>query len=363
MSESVHAYLLLEDGTVFEGQSFGAVGETTGELVFTTNMTGYLEMICDPAFAGQIIVNTFPLLGNYGIISGDMDASRIKINGFISKYMCQEPSNFRNEGDLGTFFVQQGVVGLCGIDTRALIKLIRKHGSMKGKILTARPEGDTLTQAVLETTTYKPESQRAKAFSNECTVYGNGTHNIAMLDLGAHPSIIKQLTACDCTVHCFPHHAKIKDIMASNPAGIIISSGPGAPTEAVYTPAIKLIKTLCEENIPMMGIGLGHQLMALVHGFNIEQLTQAHRGSNIPVRETETGRVFITSQNHAYTVIAEDAAYVNVNDNSCEGLIYNDMHMSYQFNPGNNTAFLYDRFINLMHMSNRNITTTEGGQA
>ncbi|MCL2088640.1 MAG: carbamoyl phosphate synthase small subunit [Oscillospiraceae bacterium] len=374
-------YLILEDGTVFTGKSFGAIGDITGEIVFTTGMTGYLETLTDPSYYGQIILQTFPLIGNYGVIPADFENPSVKARAYIVKHPCQEPSNFRSEGDLDTFLREQGVVGLYGIDTRALTKIIRKKGVMNGKITTSYPTDSDRAQAE----EYTVKDAVASVSSDTVCKTEGGSRRVALLDYGAKRGIRESLSARDCEVWSFPHDTNAKDVLAIKPNGIMLSNGPGDPAEAANAPLVDNIRELMQSGVPIFGICLGHQLMALANGYKTEKLKFGHRGANQPVgvlasplgrgvtpgRDGEGGmainneqltvdsygNIFITSQNHGYAVIADSSdagsvSFVNVNDGTCEGIEYGNS-FSVQFHPEAcggplDTAFLFDRFIERM---------------
>ncbi|MCD7742173.1 MAG: carbamoyl phosphate synthase small subunit [Ruminococcus sp.] len=350
------AYLILENGTIFDGYSFGAAGEAVGEIVFTTAMTGYLETLTDPSYYGQIVVQTFPLIGNYGVIPADFESRRPFVRAYIVRDWCQEPSNFRCEGDLDTFLKQNGIVGLYGIDTRALTKIVRESGVMNGKIVSegsglsfADLKSYTITDAVKNTTCDKEET-----FSPD----GEVKRKVVLFDLGAKRNICRELVKRGCEVTVVPAYTKLERVKELAPDGIMLSNGPGDPTE--NTEIIAEIGKLCEEKYPMFGICLGHQLLALSQGAKTEKLKYGHRGANQPATETATGRVYITSQNHGYAVINDSlpegacASFVNANDGTCEGVNYDYMPaFSVQFHPEAcggplDTGFLFDRFTDLI---------------
>ncbi len=355
------AYLMLENGTIFEGKSFGQTGETVGEIVFTTAMTGYLETLTDPSYYGQIVVQTFPLIGNYGVIPSDFESSHPHVKGYIVRDWCQEPSNFRCEGDLDTFLKQEGIIGLYGIDTRALTKIVRESGVMNGKIFMEGTTDFGLTElknykivdAVKNTTcnsevTYKPEGEVKK--------------RICLLDLGAKANICRELVKRGCEVTVMPAFTKAERIFELDPDGVMLSNGPGDPADNVDI--IEEIKKICDRKIPIFGICLGHQLLALSQGARTEKLKYGHRGANQPAKDEKTGRVYITSQNHGYAVVndslGENAtlSFTNANDGTCEGVDYKNMPaFSVQFHPEAcggplDTGFLFDRFMRLIETGN-----------
>lgn len=347
------AYLILENGTVFEGEYFGARGEIVGELVFTTGMTGYLETLTDPSYYGQIILQTFPLIGNYGVISSDFESSIVGAGAYIVKHPCQEPSNFRSEGTLDTFLRERGIIGLCGIDTRALARLIRENGVMNGKIMSSPPtDADRI-----EAGAYSVSHAVAAVSSHVITKNGNGSRRVAVLDFGAKRGIMGALVSRDCEVWSFPYNTSAHEIMQTKPDGILLSNGPGDPAEPSNKAMIEEIRVLMKSGIPILGICLGHQLLALANGYATNKLKFGHRGTNQPVKELSTGRIYITSQNHGYAVSTDKkgtahVSFVNVNDGTCEGLDYGHS-FSVQFHPeacggALDTTFLFDRFIERM---------------
>lgn len=354
------AYLILENGTVFEGKAFGAEKETTGELVFTTAMTGYLETLTDPSYFGQVVIQTFPLIGNYGVIPSDFESDSPSLKGYIVREWCQVPSNFRCEGDLDTFLKESGIPGIYGIDTRALTRIVREYGVLNCKI-SYSPEisekeleeikNYVITDAVESTTIKENEKYEAE----------NPELNVVLMDFGAKHNIGRELVKRGCNLTIVPADTTAEEIVAMNPDGIMLSNGPGDPSE--NTKIIAELKKLCEYKIPTFGICLGHQLLALSQGARTEKLKYGHRGANQPAKELETGRVFITSQNHGYAVVSDSmpengvVSFVNGNDNTCEGVNYTNMPaFSVQFHPEAcggplDTAFLFDRFINMIKES------------
>jgi len=344
----MNAYLILEDGTIFEGKSFGAQGDITGELVFTTGMTGYLETLTDQSYYGQIVLQTFPLIGNYGVIPEDFESSTIGPRGYIVKYPCQNPSNFRSSGTLDALLKERGIVGICDIDTRALTKIIRKKGVMNGKITASTPTAIDMAEA----RSYSISGAVAAVSSKALVKSGNGSRRVALMDFGAKSGIVEALESRECVVWSFPHDSSAEDILNCKPDGIMLSNGPGDPADPANEGIVAVIQKLLASGVPVFGICLGHQLLALAKGYKTQKLKFGHRGGNQPVKEVATGRVFISSQNHGYAVISENSAYTNVNDNTCEGLEF-DNAFSVQFHPEANagprdTAFLFDKFIERM---------------
>ena len=343
------AYLILEDGTVFKGKSFGHTGEITGEIVFTTGMTGYLETLTDQSYYGQIVLQTFPLIGNYGIIPSDFESSSVGARAYIVKRPCQAPSNFRSEGTLDTFLKDSGIVGLYSIDTRALTRIIRKNGVMNGKITLTPPTFSDQNEAKA----YFIQNAVTAVSSKTTQKTGGGSRKVALMDFGAKRGIAEAMKERGCEVWTFPHNTTAYEITKMKPDGIMLSNGPGDPAEPANAAIIETIRELMQSGTPIFGICLGHQLLALANGYKTQKLKFGHRGANQPVREVATGQVYITSQNHGYAVVAENGSFVNVNDRTCEGLDYGSA-FSVQFHPEArggplDTAFLFDRFVERMN--------------
>jgi carbamoyl-phosphate synthase small subunit len=350
------AYLVLENGDVFKGKSFGAAKEAMGEIVFTTGMTGYLETLTDPSYYGQMVVQTFPLIGNYGIIPSDFESNSIGAAAYIVKEWCQEPSNFRCEGDLDTFLKKQSIPGLYGIDTRALTKIIRENGTMNGIITSdfRKAKNKNLARLVLHDSVAHVSTKEVYEEKSE-----NGKYKVALIDYGLKGNIKRELLQRGCDLTVFPYDSTKEEIAAMKPDGIMLSNGPGDPMDNQVV--IRNLKDIIQTNIPVFGICLGHQLLALANGFETEKLKYGHRGANQPVQDLTTGRVYITSQNHGYAVkntsIDKDTAeniFCNLNDGTCEGITYkNHPVFSVQFHPEacggpKDTRFLFDQFIALM---------------
>jgi len=345
-------YLVLETGQIFEGRSFGAEGDVIGEIVFTTGMTGYLETLTDKSYYGQIILYTYPLIGNYGVIPEDFESKSISAFGCIAKEVCGYPSNFRCKGDLDSFLKERNIPGLCGIDTRELTKTLREHGTMNG-LITRNPEKADLDEIRAYSVKKAVESVSVK---EKITVNSEGRYTVALLDFGYKENIVRELVKRGCKVVIMPHDSTIKDILDQNPDGIMLSNGPGDPAD--NPGIISTLKQLIKTNIPIFGICLGHQLLALAHGFETRKLKYGHRGSNQPIKDLNSGRVYISSQNHGYYVTTESIdrkvaqfSFINMNDNTCEGLKYlNSPAFSVQFHPEGcggpqDTDFLFDLFL------------------
>lgn len=382
------AFLILADGTVFKGKSIGASGSTIGETVFTTGMTGYLETLTDPSYFGQIVTQTFPLIGNYGVIPADFESKKSYVRGYIVREICDLPSNFRCSGDLNLFLKNQNIVGICGIDTRSLTKKLRETGVMNGMII-SNDECPKIDENLLQKIkSYKIENavenvscQNQFEIKNSKfgLIYGpNGNWpetnkkiyktdkkiKIVLWDFGAKANIARELEKRGAEVTVVPYSYTADDILKMNPDGIMLSNGPGDPSENVGI--INEIKKLCDYDLTLQknknpivifGICLGHQMLALARGAKTSKLKYGHRGGNHPVKNTETERVYISSQNHGYAV--ENASlpsfaklsFVNCNDGTCEGVKYLDIPaFSVQFHPEacggpHDTNFLFDDFI------------------
>ena len=351
------AFLILADGTVFEGKSIGAQGKTIGETVFTTGMTGYLETLTDPSYFGQIVTQTFPLIGNYGVIPSDAESMQSWVRGYIVREICDLPNNFRCQKTLDEYLKEQNIVGICGIDTRALTKILREKGTMNGMITTN--ENYNLDEIIPKLKAYTTGNVVDKVTCTEKKVLKGQGKRVALMDFGAKNNIAKSLNERGCEVTIYPAHTTAEEILGDNPDGIMLSNGPGDPKECVDI--IKEIKKLYDSNVPIFAICLGHQLMALATGADTHKMKYGHRGGNHPVKDLATGRVYISSQNHGYVVDTDkldpnvaEPAFINVNDGTNEGLKYvNKNIFTVQFHPEacpgpQDSAYLFDRFINMM---------------
>ena len=345
-------YLILQDGRVFEGVRFGAETDTVGELVFTTGMCGYIETLTDPSYAGQIVMQTYPLIGNYGIIREDFEGACC-VRGYVVREWCDAPSNFRTDCDLDTFLKEQGVPGLYGVDTRELTRIIREHGVMNAAICDEVPADLTPIETYAVTGVVEAVSCR------EASVHpaeGEERFRVSLLDYGAKRNIVRELQKRGCTVTILPATTSAEEILAADPNGVMLSNGPGDPAENVYQ--IEQIRKLLGK-VPMFGICLGHQLTALAAGGSTYKLKYGHRGVNQPVRDVEGVRTYITSQNHGYAVDSDTVKlgrvrFANANDGTCEGIDYPELKaFTVQFHPEactgpKDTSFLFDRFVDLM---------------
>ncbi len=351
------AFLILEDGTIFEGTSIGSTKEVISEIVFNTSMTGYLEVLTDPSYAGQAVVMTYPLIGNYGICYEDMESNRPWPDAFIVRELSRIPSNFRSEDTIQNFLEKNDIPGISGIDTRALTKILREKGTMNGMVTTK--EYEDFSEPIARMNTYEVTGVvKATSCKEKYVLEGSGK-KVALLDLGAKKNIARALNERGCEVTIYPCDTSAEELLSTNPDGIMLSNGPGDPKENVEI--IEEIKKLYESDTPIFAICLGHQLMALATGADTYKLKYGHRGGNHPVKDLETGRVYISSQNHGYAVNEEsldpsvaESAFVNVNDKTNEGLKYTGKNIfTVQYHPEacpgpQDSEYLFDKFIAMM---------------
>lgn len=343
------AKLILENGAIFEGKAFGYLKESIGEVVFNTGMTGYQEVLTDPSYFGQIVTMTYPLIGNYGINLEDMESDCPKVKGFIVREKCDSPSNFRCELELNDYLQQNKIIGLEGVDTRALTKILRNHGTMKGIIS-------------LEDISYEEAARKLELFSNRDAVWkvtpkakyeipGEGKH-VAIMDFGIKSNIVRSFVKRGCKVTVFPANSKAEEILNVNPDLVFLSNGPGDPED--LTEVIENIKSIVGQK-PIVGICLGHQLLALALGGKTKKLKFGHRGCNHPVKDVEKNRVHITSQNHGYyvEVLPEGmlVTHISMNDGTIEGMKHKELPVfSVQFHPEacpgpKDSDYIFDEFM------------------
>ena len=350
------AFLILEDGHVFTGTSIGAAREVISEIVFNTSMTGYLEVMTDPSYAGQAVCMTYPLIGNYGICYEDQESRKPWIDGFIVRELSRIPSNFRSVDTIQHFLEKYDIPGISGIDTRALTKILREKGTMNGMITV--DENYDLDAIIPRLKAYTTGKVVEKVTCREKEVLPGKGPKVALMDFGAKRNIARSLNERGCQVTVYPALTPAEEILKDQPDGIMLSNGPGDPAE--NTAIIAELQKIADCGVPVFGICLGHQLMALAMGAKTEKLHYGHRGANQPVKETSTGRVFITTQNHGYAVVSDSLpegavlSYANANDGTCEGVDYTGRPIfTVQFHPEAcggplDTRFLFDKFINLI---------------
>ena len=369
------AYLVLENGMVYEGRAIGCWPDSdaeaaVGELVFTTGMTGYLETLTDPSYAGQIIMQTFPMIGNYGVISQDFEGKSFA-KGYVVHELIDTPSNFRSEGKLDAFLKEQGIPGICGVDTRALTRLIRENGVMNACLYQSsefKVQSSNMSGLLERIREYRVKNVVAEVSTKEMLEFGPGsptsaacscaegeTLHVVLIDYGAKRNIIRCLVKRGCRVTVVPHDTPAEEILALKPDGVMLSNGPGDPAENEFE--VQQIAKLVGK-LPVFGICLGHQLTALAMGGKTYKLKYGHRGANQPV--TDGKRTWITTQNHGYAVESESMkgtaqlSFRNANDQSCEGLEYPGKRcFTVQFHPEacagpHDTEFLFDRFLRMM---------------
>ena len=352
----MRAFLILEDGTIYEGESIGSQREVISEIVFNTSMTGYLEILTDPSYAGQAICMTYPLIGNYGV-TPDTESTQCWADGYIVRELSRVPSNFRAIGTIQEFLKEQDIPGICGIDTRSLTKRLRDKGTMNGMITTNADY--SLDEILPKLKAYRVGDVVSKVSDTEKKFYPGDGYKIAVLDLGEKENITRSLLKRGCEVTVYPAHTPADEILSSGVNGIMLSNGPGDPKDC--GDIICEVKRLYDSNVPIFAICLGHQLMALANGFDTHKMKYGHRGGNHPVKDLRTGRVYITSQNHGYVVdtdtlderVARQSFY-NVNDQTNEGLDYiNKPIFTVQFHPEacpgpQDSGYLFDRFMEMI---------------
>ncbi len=362
MEDLMKAFLILEDGNVFVGESIGAQREIISEIVFNTGMTGYLEVLTDPSYAGQGVVMTYPLIGNYGICYEDMESHKPWVDAFLVRELSRIPSNFRNEESIQSFLERNDVPGITGIDTRALVKLLRNKGTMNGMITT--DENYEIEKVLPKIHQYKVEKVIEKATCKEKRIIpavGEIKYKVALMDYGLKNNIPRSLSKRGCEVTIYPGFTKAEEVLKDKPDGIMLSNGPGDPKESGEI--ITEVKKMFDSEVPIFAICLGHQLLALANGGDTKKMKYGHRGANHPVKDLKSGRVYISTQNHGYMVMEEsikselaEVSFVNVNDKTVEGLHYLGKNVfSVQFHPEAcagpmDSEFLFDEFIHMMEV-------------
>ncbi len=351
------AFLILENGTVFEGVSQTVEKEVISEIVFNTSMTGYLEVLTDPSYAGQSVCMTYPLIGNYGVCRDDSESDRPRADAFLVHELSRKESNFRSEGSLRDYLKEYDIPCVSGLDTRRLTKLLRENGTMNGMI--TFDDNFSLDKVLPEIKAYTTGKVVEKVTTSGVYYVGDSGYKVAIIDVGMKKDIAVKLAGRGCEVTVYPALTPAEVIINSKPDGIMISNGPGDPKECGYV--IEQIKRLYDTDIPIFAICLGHQLMALATGADTHRMKYGHRGANHPVRDLETGKVYISSQNHGYVVDVASVdpdvavpAFVNVNDGTNEGLRYKNRNIfTVQFHPEAcagplDSEYLFDRFISMM---------------
>ncbi len=357
-------WLALEDGTIFEGESFGSPGESVGEVVFNTSMTGYQEILTDPSYASQIVTMTYPLIGNYGVNDTDVESYHIQVSGLVVKKVCKYPSNFASQKSLPQYLKENGIIGVEGIDTRALTRHIRLAGAMKGIICSGDGNPDDLVDKAREwnglvgVDIVKNVTCKNPYTWNKNTGKNSKRFSVVAFDFGIKHNILRILDSLGCRITVVPAFTKTEDVLAYKPDGIFLSNGPGDPAAVTY--AVETIRKLTG-SVPMFGICLGHQLMSLALLGKTYKLKFGHRGANHPVRNLESGEIEITSQNHGFCVNMDSlkkndisVTHINLNDNTCEGLENREQKLfCVQYHPEaspgpHDSRYLFRKFIKMM---------------
>lgn len=357
------ARLVLEDGTVFVGKAFGATGEQHGEVVFNTSMTGYQEILTDASYCGEIVVMTYPLIGNYGINLEDFEREHSFVRGFVVKENCEHPSNWRARVTIEKFLQEQGIVGISGIDTRALTRRLRSSGTLRGIITTSEEPNEVLVAKAQQAPTLSGEQVVPAVTTKEVYQVPGPGPKVVVMDFGAKHNIVRCLSALGCDLTVVPATATAEEILALNPEGIMLSNGPGDPKNVPY--AIATVRELIGKK-PIFGICLGHQILGLAFGGETYKLKFGHRGANHPVKDLLTNRVHITSQNHGYAIDEKSlqglglrVSHRNLNDETVEGIIHESLPVfSVQYHPEaspgpNDSRYLFDKFLDLINQERR----------
>lgn len=361
--KSTTAVLLLEDGTVFKGKSAGKIGTTTGEICFNTGMTGYQEVFTDPSYYGQLLVMTNAHIGNYGTKNAEIESESVKIAGLIVKNFTNDYSRPQADTSIQEYLEQNGLVGISDIDTRALVRHIRTKGAMNGIISSEVTDVETLKEQLKETPSMEGLELASKVSTTESYVMGSddAKYKVAVLDFGTKKNILRSFVQRDCQVKVFPAKTSIDEINAWNPDGYFLSNGPGDPASMDY--AVGTAKAILEEDKPLFGICLGHQILALAADIPTYKMHHGHRGINHPVKNLITGKGEITSQNHGFGVSPEaieanidkvEITHENLNDGTIEGIrIKGKKAFSVQYHPESSpgphdSRYLFDNFVQMM---------------
>lgn len=357
------AILALADGTVFEGKSFGAIGQTTGEVVFNTGMTGYQEALTDPSYAGQIVTLTYPLIGNYGVNVDDIESRQVQVAGFVVRELADVYSNWRANASLDTYLKQNGIVGIWGIDTRALTRRLRYEGVMMGAVSTELTGPELVAHLQSDANRYDTIDWVRRVTTLEPYTWGpelsEARFRVSVLDCGVKYNILREMAQLGIRTTVYPATATASDLLAENPDGVFLSPGPGDPALLGY--AVDTVKQVVASEKPVMGICLGNQLLGCAFGGNTFKLPFGHRGANHPVKDLPTGRVVITSQNHGYAIAPDsltdpdvEVTQINLNDGTVEGLQHKTLPVfSIQYHPEaspgpRDSTFYFERFVKLM---------------
>ncbi len=354
------AVLLLENNQVFHGYAIGKTGTTSGELCFNTGMVGYQEILTDPSYCGQMVLMTYPHIGNYGVNKNDIESKNIQVAGFIIKDLTIEPSNYSSDQSLNQYLKNNNITGICGLDTRAITRVVREHGSMNAIISSENLDLNVLKEQLSQTPSMEGLNLTNQVTCKKSYQYKNSISEefkVAVLDFGIKNNILRLLKKYGCNVTVFPSNISSQEIISFNPDGLFLSNGPGDPAAVVG--AINCIKNLLGK-YPIFGICLGHQLLSLALGAKTFKLKYGHRGLNHPVKNIENGKIEITSQNHGFAVSKENLpsniniTHINLNDNTIAGISCPDMQVfSVQYHPESapgphDSEYLFQSFINLM---------------
>ena len=358
------AWLMLEDGTLFTGRACGAAGETGGEFVFNTAMTGYQEVLTDASYTGQCVVMTYPLIGNYGITAGDHESSRPRLSGFVVRELCKHPSNHEMVETAGDFLRKHGIVAIEAIDTRRLTLLLREKGALRGVITTLDGDPKRLLAKAKALPTMAGQNLAKVVTTDKAYLWDEGfvpngpEYKVVVMDFGVKYGILRCLAAMGCRVTVVPSSTSAEEILAMKPHGVLLSNGPGDPEPVLD--AVETIKGLLAARMPLFGICLGHQLLGIALGGRTYKLKFGHHGSNHPVKDLATGKIEITSQNHGFCVDLDSlpatvkTTHVNLNDGTSEGMAHSELPaFSVQYHPEasagpRDARYLFTRFRDLM---------------